>query len=234
MFAQLFTVAVLAISAAHSVSADCVRSYTIQEGDFCDKISQAQNVSTYQLAAVNSNSVDSSCSNLIPGASLCLAENAAEDCQTTYVVLPEDTCFDVSQKNALNLTILYLNNPQINEACSNIYDGEVLCTSKTVQVPPIPAGGVTVAAPGATSTVLTPTASVAAATTPVTVAPTASATAADDGSCDDDTTTTDDSDDDSCDDDTTGSTNTGSTTKGSGTSDSNDDDDDDLPFCDEL
>ncbi|KDR73151.1 hypothetical protein GALMADRAFT_72891 [Galerina marginata CBS 339.88] len=106
------------------IAAACTRSYTIQAGDYCDKISQAQNVSTYQIAAVNSDKVNSGCSNLIPGESLCLAQNEAEDCRTTYIVLPGDTCADVAQKNALNTTILYLNNPQIDETCSNIYDGE--------------------------------------------------------------------------------------------------------------
>ncbi|KJA17672.1 hypothetical protein HYPSUDRAFT_146264, partial [Hypholoma sublateritium FD-334 SS-4] len=106
------------------LGASCSRSYTIQTGDYCDKISQAQNVSTYQLAVVNAN-VDSSCSNLIPGQTLCLAENAAEDCSTTYVVRSGDTCDDIASRAGLNTTILSLNNPQINAECTNIYTDEV-------------------------------------------------------------------------------------------------------------
>ncbi|KAF8898062.1 hypothetical protein CPB84DRAFT_1681595, partial [Gymnopilus junonius] len=155
------------------VAAGCLRSYTIKEGDYCDSISQAQNVSTYQLAAINQGKINNGCSNLVPGDVLCLAQDPKEDCQTTYVVLPGDTCTDVASKNALNMTILYLNNPQIDEKCSNIYNGEVLCTSKTVQVPPIPSSGVTLPAPSSASTTLAATQSPAA--------PSASASAVDDG-----------------------------------------------------
>ncbi|KAH9475834.1 hypothetical protein JR316_0011394 [Psilocybe cubensis] len=213
MFSQLFAIAALAIAAQSVAAADCTRSYTIQDGDYCDKISQAQNVSTYQLAVVNSDSVDTSCSNLKPGASLCLAQKPEEDCRTTYTVVLGDTCDSVAANNGLNTTILYLNNPQINEGCTNIYTGEVLCTSKTVQVAAIPAKGVSIAAPGSSTTLLTPSAT-KAAITPASAAPAAAATPADDGSCDDDDTPA--SNDDDCDDD------------------SNDDDDDDLPFCDEI
>ncbi|PPQ89824.1 hypothetical protein CVT25_007525 [Psilocybe cyanescens] len=196
-------------------AADCTRSYTIQDGDYCDKISQAQNVSTYQLAVVNSDSVDTSCSNLQPGASLCLAQNAEEDCRTTYTVVLGDTCDSVAASNGLNSTILYLNNPQINEACSNIYTGEVLCTSKTVQVAPIPAKGVSIAAPGSSTTLLIPS-STKAATPATTAAPAAATTAAPAVAT---TAAADGSDDDDCDDDSNAD---------------DDDDDDDLPFCDEL
>ncbi|KAF8965452.1 hypothetical protein BDZ97DRAFT_1812236, partial [Flammula alnicola] len=106
MFSQLFVAAFLAVSAQTALAADCTRSYTIQAGDYCDKISQAQNVSTYQLAVVNSGSVNSACTNLIPGQSLCLAQKATEDCSTTYVVLADDTCAGIASKNALNTTIL--------------------------------------------------------------------------------------------------------------------------------
>ena len=78
----------------------------------------------YQLAVVNAN-IDSSCSNLIPGQTLCLAENAAEDCSTTYVVRSGDTCEDIASRAGLNTTILSLNNPQINAECTNIYTDEV-------------------------------------------------------------------------------------------------------------
>jgi len=177
MFAQLFAIALLAVSAQSVVADSCTRSYTIQAGDICDTISQAQNVSTYQLAALNSGNIDSGCSNLVPGNTLCLAEDAAEDCSTTYVVLPGDTCSDVTQKNSLNMTILYLNNPQIDDACSNIYPGEVLCTSQTVQVPPVPAAGVVLPAPAASSTTLAPTSTPAPSATPATTPAITSTTA---------------------------------------------------------
>lgn len=42
------------------------------------------------------------------------------------------SCDSISAASSLNSTILYLNNPQIDSACSNIYIGEVLCVSSTV------------------------------------------------------------------------------------------------------
>ncbi|KAG5651497.1 hypothetical protein H0H81_008469 [Sphagnurus paluster] len=66
---------------------------------------------------------------------------AKEDCATTYIVKSNDSCDDIASAHGLNSTILYLNNPQINQDCSNIYIGEVLCTSKQVQVPPAPGAG---------------------------------------------------------------------------------------------
>ncbi|KAH7909423.1 hypothetical protein BJ138DRAFT_990358, partial [Hygrophoropsis aurantiaca] len=117
----------------------CTRSYTAQEGDICDSISATQHVSTYQLAVVNDGIIDEECNNLNPGTSYCLGWQG-EDCSTTYVVQPNDDCDIISNGAGINNTILYLNNPQINSDCTNIYIGEVLCTSGTVQVPPAPAG----------------------------------------------------------------------------------------------
>ncbi|KAF9218595.1 hypothetical protein BS17DRAFT_741937 [Gyrodon lividus] len=141
---MMFTKAVATLLAvpfvAQLVSAQaCTRTYTVQEGDICDGISAAHSVSTYQLAVVNINTIDAECSNLVPGANICLGLQG-QDCSTTYVVEKDDTCDDISGAYGVNTTILYMNNPQINEDCSNIYVGEVLCTAGTVQVPPAPAG----------------------------------------------------------------------------------------------
>jgi len=239
MFSQLFATAVIAVSVQSVIAAtSCSRSYTIQTGDYCDKISQAQNVSTYQLAVSNLGKYKSDCTDLRIGGELCLATSPEEDCKTTYTVVSGDTCDGVASSHGLNTTILYLNNPQINEVCSNIYVGEVLCVSNSVQVAAIPSGGVTVPAPGASSTVLSSTiahatgaatlSAVPAATTTFLATPTGtSGQDNNSGSDNDETCDDDDSDDnnnsgdneDDCDDDDASGDN---------------DDDDDLPFCDEL
>jgi LysM repeat protein len=166
---------VLPFIAQSVFAADCVRSYTIKEGDICDRISAAKNVSTYQLAVINVGIIDSKCSNLVPNKSICLGYSG-EDCTTTYVVQPDDSCDLISSKHGINSTILYFNNPQINEACTNIYVGEVLCVSKTVQVPPAnpnfppPAVSipVTATAPHATTTPAPTPSSAPAAASPTT------------------------------------------------------------------
>lgn len=142
MFAQVYIVAILAVFAQSVFAATCSRTYTIKAGDYCDKISQTQNVSTYQLAAINPSIINKGCSNLTPGESICLGF-VGEDCSTTHVVQTGDTCAGIAATNGLNMTILHLNNPQLDNSC-DIYDGEVLCTSKKVQVPAIPSSGITV------------------------------------------------------------------------------------------
>ncbi|KII85553.1 carbohydrate-binding module family 50 protein [Plicaturopsis crispa FD-325 SS-3] len=148
MFAHAVTAALVALPfvAQFASAADCARTYTVKEGDICDSISAAKNVSTYQLAVVNYPSVDSACGNLTPGNSICLGW-ANQDCSTTYVVKPDDDCPGITQLAGINSTLLTQNNPQINQDCSNLYVGEVLCTAKQVQVPALPKG---MALPGST------------------------------------------------------------------------------------
>ncbi|KAG5642940.1 hypothetical protein DXG03_001857 [Asterophora parasitica] len=122
---------------------------------------QLSKISThsFQLAAINPHLIDASCSNLVPNTEICLGY-AGEDCKSTYTVVADDTCEQVAATHGFNTTILALNNPQIDDDCSNLYIGEVrtlqffitpfgltkkslqvLCVSSSVQVPPVPAGG---------------------------------------------------------------------------------------------
>ncbi|EIN04658.1 hypothetical protein PUNSTDRAFT_128216 [Punctularia strigosozonata HHB-11173 SS5] len=167
MFAK--TVLALLAIAAPALAATCSRSYTVQEGDICDSISAAQNVSTYQLAVANSN-IDPACSNLLPGETLCLG-NEGEDCSTTYVVKADDTCDTIGGVAGVNSTMLTLNNPQINQDCTNLYIGEVLCVANAVQVPAAPSTPVLTSIPATATPVL----STVAASTSVAVTTTASA-----------------------------------------------------------
>lgn len=140
MFSKLALAATAALTLLSPVLADCTRNYTVVQGDICDWISKSQNVSTYQLAAVNVGIIDATCSNLEPGENLCLG-TTGEDCTDTYVIKDTDTCETIlGQFPAVNSTILAQNNPNIDSDCSNIYTGEVLCVATTVVAPPIPSG----------------------------------------------------------------------------------------------
>ncbi|KAG9087065.1 hypothetical protein FRC06_002754 [Ceratobasidium sp. 370] len=125
MFAKVLVVSALATVA---FAAECTRTYTVQTGDWCDTISQAHNVSTYQLSTVNADKIDDACTNLEVGQVLCLGTKG-EDCTITHTVAAGDTCDRVMMGAAINDTVLYHNNPQIDEYCSNIYVGEVLCVA---------------------------------------------------------------------------------------------------------
>ncbi|KXN85107.1 hypothetical protein AN958_11684 [Leucoagaricus sp. SymC.cos] len=158
-----------------ALAADCARKYTVKEGDICDSISAANKVSTYQLAVVNHGHVDSACGNLIPGDSICLGYSG-EDCTNTYVVQDNDTCDAINAAHGLNSTILYHNNPQINQACDNIYIGEVLCIAQSVQVPAAPAGDIPATTIPATATPAHPSATKTPASSPTTKTPASSPT----------------------------------------------------------
>lgn len=224
---------------ARSVVVHCNRQYTIQEGDICDSISAANNVSTYQLATINAGYIDSSCSNLQIGATICLGY-LNEDCSDTYVVEAEDTCEEIADGFSIDEATLYNNNPNINDKCTNIYVGEVLCVASTIAVPPagtsiaataIPSTATaaisavtsstvsiatpitsSTATPVTSSTVIPVTTSAAAPVTTVTYATTSSSSAASAAT----SASTDDGDD------------------GDDGDDEDDGDDDDLPWCDEL
>lgn len=137
MFSVIAALVALPFVAQSAFAADdCARTYTVKAGDYCDKISVAHNVSTYQLAVVNP-SINAACDNLQPDQTLCLGKSG-EDCQTTYQIKADDTCDQITQVHAINSTILYANNPQINADCSNIYIGEVLCVGTDFAAPPAP------------------------------------------------------------------------------------------------
>jgi len=116
----------------------CTRQYTVKDGDYCDKISVSQGVSTYQLAVINNGIINGDCSNLVSNQQICLGYQG-EDCTSVYTVVKGDTCDAVAAAHKVNTTLLHENNPQIDTECSNIYIGEVLCVASTVIVPP-PAG----------------------------------------------------------------------------------------------
>ncbi|TFK88588.1 carbohydrate-binding module family 50 protein, partial [Polyporus arcularius HHB13444] len=144
------------IFAPAAFAASCTRTYTVKEGDWCDTISAAHNVSTYQLSTVNPG-IDAVCHNLNPGSTLCLGTDG-EDCTTTHVVTSGESCDGIQSVYGINSTMLFTNNPQLHADCSNLYTGEVLCVANAAHV---------VAAPSATS--------VTASVIPTTAAPTKAA-----------------------------------------------------------
>jgi LysM repeat protein len=213
---KTIAVAVVALFAQSCLAAtDCSRTYTVKEGDVCDQISAANQVSTYQLAVVNQGVIDSTCSNLVPGEQICLATTPDEDCTDIYVVKQDDSCAAIESMSNLNSTIFSANNPQINEQCDNIYVGEVLCVASTVKVPPAPAGAIPATTIPATAAPAVPSATKAVPATPK--APEPATTQAPEPA--------------------TTKAPAPATTKApapSHTVQQDDDDDENLPFCDEI
>ena len=64
---------------------------------------------------------------------LCLGISG-RDCQLVHVVQAGDTCAVIAQAAGTTLGILLANNPNVNQGCTNIRPGEVLCTANEIFV----------------------------------------------------------------------------------------------------
>jgi len=136
MLSTIFTVLILSTTI---LAQDCSRQYTVQSGDVCDAISAAQGSSTYQLAYSNQDTINECCTNLQIGQVVCLAVTSQPDCTQTYVVGASDTCASIAQQYNTNVTMIGINNPQLDESC-DIYPGQVLCVANSPMASQPPEG----------------------------------------------------------------------------------------------
>lgn len=130
MFAAIASLVLVSASVLAGAS-DCTRSYIVQKGDWCDTISARYNTPTYQLAYANQDVINECCTNLQVGQRICLAAKSQPDCTTTHVVCNSDTCSSIAKMHGLNMTMIMINNPQLNGQC-DIYPGQVLCVSNSL------------------------------------------------------------------------------------------------------
>lgn len=75
---------------------------------------------------MNPISIDTACEQLQIGSELCLGY-AGSDCTKIHTVVGGDTCGHLLEAYGMSDEVLRQNNPQINDECTNIYIGEVLC-----------------------------------------------------------------------------------------------------------
>ncbi|KAJ6458185.1 hypothetical protein C8R45DRAFT_1183617 [Mycena sanguinolenta] len=101
----------------------CRTTYNVVSGDTCPVIESKTRVTDSQLHALNP-SIDSGCTNLQTGQVLCLSGSG---CGTTYTVLGGDTCPAIESKTGASGSQLHALNPSINNDCTNLQIGEVLC-----------------------------------------------------------------------------------------------------------
>jgi len=106
----------------------CAKYYEVRLGDTCNKISQQQQVSTYQLFSANQGLINPECSNLFPGEWICLGLQG-QLCGPVYTVEGGDTCEAIADKFGITVQALFLHNPNINAGCTNLGVGEVLCVA---------------------------------------------------------------------------------------------------------
>ncbi|KAF9530903.1 hypothetical protein CPB83DRAFT_849840 [Crepidotus variabilis] len=113
-------IAVFAATSVLPTDPTCSRTYTIQSGDYCYKISRTQNVSTYQLASVNEGIIAEDCSNLSIGEQICLGI-IGHDCTHTYVVQVGDSCESIATVSDITVADIHRLNPQLVDGCPNLY-----------------------------------------------------------------------------------------------------------------
>lgn len=75
---------------------------------------------------MNPLSIDEACEQLQIGSELCLGFEGS-DCSKIHTVVEGDTCGHLIDVYGMDDATLRQNNPQINDECTNIYIGEVLC-----------------------------------------------------------------------------------------------------------
>ncbi|KAJ6086049.1 LysM domain protein [Penicillium sp. IBT 16267x] len=127
-------------------------TYAVVSGDNCIAISQAQNVSTGALIALNNLLPD--CSNLDAGASLCLPQ-ACE----IYTVQAGDTCASITNATGISFVQFTSWNPTINSYCTNLLADQEFCVGQAGAVwtgTTIPGASTTQSGVYATTTVAAP------------------------------------------------------------------------------
>ncbi|TLD08606.1 uncharacterized protein PgNI_07373 [Pyricularia grisea] len=136
---------------------DASGSYTVQDGDSCNSISEAQGVATEAFISIND--IDLGC-NDIPtvGTSLCLpkkckvrelglgdtCESIIEEEGITLVTITDGgTCAAASVAFGITLDDFYFLNPQVDSSCSNLWLGYAYCVAAVGDIQTYPGYPVT-------------------------------------------------------------------------------------------
>ncbi|KAJ6566074.1 hypothetical protein B0H19DRAFT_900285, partial [Mycena capillaripes] len=93
----------------------CAQTYTVVAGDTCVTIESKTGVSDAQLHSLNP-AINSGCTNLSIGQTLCLSGSGG-GCSRTYIVVSGDTCAVIESKTGVSDAQLHAQNPAINSAC---------------------------------------------------------------------------------------------------------------------
>ncbi|KAI1171965.1 hypothetical protein F4777DRAFT_590888 [Nemania sp. FL0916] len=132
-------------TALPAASKPCASNYTVQSGDDCHSISEAQGVSTNEMLYLNS--LEAGCTNFPdPGTSLCMPPT----CEI-YTVQANDTCWGITDayNNTFTISQLVSWNIDISRGCDNLemLTGFQICVSYPGSAPEV-----TATAPPATAT----------------------------------------------------------------------------------
>ncbi|KAJ6591335.1 hypothetical protein B0H10DRAFT_2233374 [Mycena sp. CBHHK59/15] len=121
-----------------TITAGCVKYYTVVSGDSCGKIETQFNVTDSLLHAMNPE-INSGCTNIVPGEAYCvqssngtIPSNVAPGtitagCTQYYTVVSGDSCGKIETQFSVTDALLRAMNPEINSGCTNMIPGEAYC-----------------------------------------------------------------------------------------------------------
>lgn len=104
----------------------CNQEYTVQTGDTCSQIVVQNGIYLAQLYGLNP-SINTQCTNIKVGQSLCLSSSSVPPCASRALVQMYQTCTSIAQTSNMNVTQLLSLNPFIDTGCSNIITGDTIC-----------------------------------------------------------------------------------------------------------
>ncbi|KAF8214276.1 hypothetical protein K438DRAFT_1529824, partial [Mycena galopus ATCC 62051] len=93
----------------------CAQTYIVVAGDTCSHIEAITGVSDILLHALNP-AINSGCTNLVVGETLCLSGSCAQ----TYTVVSGDTCSSIEASTGVSDPTLHALNPVINSGCTSM------------------------------------------------------------------------------------------------------------------
>ncbi|OCK76037.1 carbohydrate-binding module family 50 protein [Lepidopterella palustris CBS 459.81] len=159
---------------AFASTLNCGTWYIAQDGDTCARISLSDSISLALLYLINP-SIDSDCSNLIPGLAYCVQptyewnataiiptdttvvappgpteSGTTATCYVWHVVAVNETCGYLDASYGISFAQFKAWNPSIDENCFNLIVGEAYC----MKGPPVPS---TSSTPGVSVTTASPT-----------------------------------------------------------------------------
>lgn len=118
----------------------CWKSTLVSSNQTCDLLAAANNITTYDILNLNFD-LDSDCSNVYPGDTICLQGVRIPDlspppivpvCTANYTVASGDSCSTIAQKYSTYVSQIVALNPTLNYQCTNIAVGQVLCTENSI------------------------------------------------------------------------------------------------------
>ncbi|KAJ7822311.1 hypothetical protein B0H14DRAFT_2353641, partial [Mycena olivaceomarginata] len=97
----------------------CTQPYIVVSGDTCSAIESRTGISDAQLHALNP-AINSGCTNLSVGQTLCLSRGSS-GCPQKYTVVSGDTCSTIESRTGISDAQLHALNPAINSGCTSMF-----------------------------------------------------------------------------------------------------------------